>query len=86
MASKAISLRVPTERLALIERAAATRGQNRTEFMIESACNAAAAALGERVLFELDDAEYSAFVEALNAPARQNERLRALLARPAPWD
>ncbi|MBX3705075.1 MAG: DUF1778 domain-containing protein [Pseudomonadales bacterium] len=86
MASKAISLRVPTERLALIERAAATRGQNRTEFMIESACNAAAAALGERQLFELDDAAYAAFVEALNAPEKPNERLRSLLVRRAPWD
>jgi len=84
--SKAISLRIPVERLTLIERAAASRGQNRTEFLIESACNAAIATLSERSLIELDEQDYEAFREALASPGTPNAQLRSLLATPAPWD
>ena len=86
MASKAINVRVPEEQLRLIDRAAKARGQNRSEFLLESCYEAAIATMSERPIIQLDDATYDAFVAALVAPAQPSERLKALMAQKAPWD
>lgn len=86
MPTKPINLRVPEARLALIDRAAALRGQNRTEFLLESAYKEAVACLSERPLIQLDDQAYDDLIRSLEAPAAPDERLRELLSRPAPWD
>jgi uncharacterized protein (DUF1778 family) len=49
VASKAINVRVPEEQLRLIDRAAKARGQNRSEFLLESCYEAAIATMSERL-------------------------------------
>ncbi|MBW6495687.1 MAG: DUF1778 domain-containing protein [Burkholderiaceae bacterium] len=81
-----INLRVTPRDRELIDRAAATLGKNRSEFMMEASRQAAEDALMDRTAFRLDAEQFSAFMAQLDAPPASNERLRKLLATPAPWD
>ena len=84
--SPTISLRVPTQRRELIDRAAKATGKTRTDFILDSATRAAEEALLDRRVFHLDAAQYEAFERALDAPPRPSAALRKLLAQPAPWE
>ncbi|MCH8111488.1 MAG: DUF1778 domain-containing protein [Proteobacteria bacterium] len=86
LASKTINLRASPEQKALIDRAAAVLGKSRTEFMLESARDAAENALLDRRLFLLDEAQYTEFADALDAPVEPGDELRRLLATPPPWE
>lgn len=81
-----INLRVTPRDRDLIDRAAATLGKNRSEFMMEASRQAAEDALMDRTAFRLDAAQLGAFMAQLDAPPVLNERLRKLLTTPAPWD
>ena len=85
-ASQTINLRASPEQKALIDRAAAVLGKSRTEFMLESARDAAENALLDRRLFLLDEAQYTEFADALDAPVEPGDELRRLLATPPPWE
>lgn len=80
-----INLRVTPRDRDLIDRAAASLGKNRSEFMMDASRQAAEDALMDRQAFRLDAAQFAAFVAALDAPPAPNDRLRRLLATPAPW-
>ena len=84
--SETINLRASVEQKALIDRAAARLGKTRTEFMLESAREAAEAALLDERLFLLDEADYDAFLARLDEPVAPTEALRRLLAAPSPWE
>ena len=84
--SLALGLRATAERKALIDRAAARLGKSRTEFMLDSAREAAENALLDQRLFLLDEADHAAFLERLDAPVEADEALKKLLAAPAPWE
>lgn len=84
--TKVINLRTDEARRELIGRAAAALGKDRTEFMLDAAKREAQSVLLERRLFQLDDATFRRFVEALDAAPVDNPRLRRLLATPAPWE
>ena len=81
-----INLRASAEQKALIDRAAASLGKSRTEFMLESARKEAVNTLLDHRMFLLDDAAYEKFTACLNAPARPTKALKTLLSTPAPWD
>jgi uncharacterized protein (DUF1778 family) len=81
-----INLRVTPRDRDLIDRAAASLGKNRSEFMMEASRQAAEDALLDRQAFRLNPTQFAAFVAALDAPPAPNDRLRRLLATPAPWD
>jgi len=81
-----INLRMTASDRDLIDRAAAVLGKNRSEFMLEASRQAAEDALLDRTAFRLDADQFGAFMAQLDAPPVVNERLRALLAMPAPWD
>lgn len=81
-----INLRVTPRDRDLIDRAAAALGKNRSEFMMEASRQAAEDALLDRTAFRLDADLFGAFMAQLDAPPAPNERLRKLLATPAPWD
>jgi uncharacterized protein (DUF1778 family) len=51
-----------------------------------SARDAATEALLNQTVFRLSGAEWDAFVSALDNPPPPNAKLKALLARTAPWD
>lgn len=81
-----INLRVTPRDRDLIDRAAATLGKNRSEFMMDATRMAAEDALLDRTAFRLDAERFSAFMAQLDAPPAPNAVLRKLLATPAPWD
>jgi uncharacterized protein (DUF1778 family) len=82
----AINLRANRRQRALIDRAAAAAGKNRSDFMLEAACREADAVLLDRRLFWLDDRAYRRFIAELDKPPANNPRLQRLLASRAPWD
>lgn len=84
--SETINLRASPEHKALIDRAAAILGKSRTEFMLDSAREAAENALLDQRVFMLSDAQYEAFMQCLDAPAEPSDALERLLATPAPWE
>lgn len=85
-ASVTINLRASAEQKALIDRAAALLGTSRTDFMLESARQAAENALLDQRLFVLDQEQYATFVQWLEAPVEPDAKLRRLMAAWAPWD
>jgi len=81
-----INLRARESQRNLIDAAAQVLGKNRSDFIIETVCREAERVLLDQRLFNLDAEAFDAFCHALNAPAGNNEALRALLSRKAPWD
>jgi uncharacterized protein (DUF1778 family) len=85
-ATKVINLRTSEARCALIDCAAEVSGKDRTEFMLEAATREAQSVLLDRRFFQLDEASFRQFAEALDAPPADNPRLRKLFAKQAPWE
>ena len=81
-----VNFRVRDERLAPINRAAATCGVTRTESVLRAGEVAAAETLREHPVIALDDEAYDAFVAALDTPVAPNEHLRDLVARQPLWE
>ncbi|OKH18473.1 DUF1778 domain-containing protein [[Limnothrix rosea] IAM M-220] len=81
-----IDLRADQSQKDLIDRAARALGKNRSEFMLESACQKAQEVLLDQVFFTLDEAQYQEFCDRLDAPPVPNPKLEKLLNTPAPWD
>jgi uncharacterized protein (DUF1778 family) len=78
------SLRIPERTRAIIDRAAALRGKNRSEFMIEAALVAAEDTLLDQTLVKVDRAAYSHFLKVLDQPPNA-ERFTRLMNAPKPW-
>jgi uncharacterized protein (DUF1778 family) len=81
-----INLRVERQTRRLIDDAAAALGKTRTEFMVESARQAAIDVLLDRQFFELDPGQYDAFVQALDNPPAPGPKLRSLIRRKPVWE
>src|SRR4051812_33155181 len=80
-----LNIRIRAEERSLIDRAAATRGTNRTDFILDAARRAAEDTLLDRALISVSPKAYAQFVARLDAPARPNERLRRAMQAPVPW-
>ncbi|MFM8928373.1 MAG: DUF1778 domain-containing protein [Betaproteobacteria bacterium] len=85
MRDAAINLRALPQQRDLIDQAAQLLGKNRSDFMLEAACDKAQAVLLDRVFFSLDDAKFKKFNAMLDAPLKTNAGLERLLAVKAPW-
>lgn len=81
-----INLRALPEQRDLIDRAARIAGKNRSDFMLEAACDNARSVLLDQVYFELDAERFKEFQDLLDAPPAANPALDRLLAMKAPWD
>lgn len=83
-----INLRAPSAQRALIDQAAQLSGKNRTDFMLEAACEKAQQVLLDRASFTLDDAGFKRFAALLDAPvpAESGAAVVRLLKRRAPWE
>jgi len=81
-----INLRASAEQKALIDRAASRLGKTRTEFMLDSAREAAENILLDQRLFLLGDSRYAEFVACLDAPVEPTEALKKVLTTPSPWE
>jgi uncharacterized protein (DUF1778 family) len=85
MRDAAINLRARPEQRDLIDQAAAKLGKNRSDFMLEAACERARAVLLDQVFFQLDAQRFADFVQLLDAPAEPNAGLERLMAVQPPW-
>lgn len=83
-ARETINLRATAEQKALIDRAAQRLGKSRTEFMLDSAREAAENVLLDQRLFLADEAQYAAFLALLDAPTNV-ATVKKLLSSSAPW-
>ncbi len=85
MRDAAINLRTRPEQRDIIDQAARLLGKNRSDFMLEAACERAQAVLLDQVFFRLDAAKFRQFVKLLNAPPAANPGLQRLMAIKPPW-
>ncbi len=81
-----INMRVHSNTRDFIDRAAQSVGKDRSDFMLEAACEKAQEILLDRTLFMLDKEQWKEFNRVLDNPPKPNEKLRKLLATPAPWE
>jgi uncharacterized protein (DUF1778 family) len=86
MRDAAINLRALPEQRDLIDHAASLLGKNRSDFMLEAACDKAQAVVLDQVFFQLDDDRFRQFTALLDAPPRANPGLERLMAVPVPWN
>lgn len=86
MRNTAINLRAHTEQRELIDQAASLLGKNRSDFMLEAACEKAQGVMLDQVFFQLDAKKFQQFFRMLDAPVQVNKGLERLLAVKAPWD
>lgn len=84
--SEVVNMRLEPNQLDLIDTAANLSGKSRTAFILDAAYQAAEQTLLERTLFLLNDEQWEAFHQALDAPPSPNEKLRQLLQTKAPWE
>jgi uncharacterized protein (DUF1778 family) len=85
MRDASINLRARPEQRDLIDQAAELLGKNRSDFMLEAACDKAQSVLLDRVFFKLDAAKFRQFVKLLDAPPARNPGLERLMAVKLPW-
>ena len=86
MRAAAINLRALPEQRDLIDHAANLLGKNRSDFMLEAACERAQSVVLDQVHFALDAGKFQQFVDLLDAPPKPNAGLERLLALRPVWD
>ena len=89
MRDAAINLRALTEQRDLIDYAAQLLVKNRSDFMLEAACDRAQSVVLDQVFFGLDADKFKQFSDLLDAPptpTTPNQGLLRLMAVKAPWD
>ena len=86
MRNTIIKLRLETRRRDLLDHAAHLLGKDRSDFILEAACEKAQAIMLDQILFDLDKASYREFVNVLDAAPSRNAGLGRLMAIERPWD
>jgi len=81
-----LNIRIKPEERNLIDRAAKTRGKNRTDFILDAARLAAEDALLDQVVISVSAKAYSQFLARLDMPPKPNQRLRKTMQTPPPWE
>ncbi len=85
MRDAAINLRALPEQRDLIDYAANLLGKNRSDFMLEAACERAQSVVLDQVFFSLDADKFKQFNDLLDTPPGPNPGLEHLMAVKAPW-
>ena len=85
MRDAAINLRALPQQRNLIDQAAQLLGKNRSDFMLEAACDKAQTVLLDQVFFSLDDEKFRQFNALLDGPLEFNPGLERLMSVKAPW-
>ncbi len=81
-----LDLRLTRAAKARIQAAAEVQNKSVTEFVLDSALNSADALLSDQRMVNLNAEQWKAFMEALDAPPRYDERLERLLTEPSIFD
>lgn len=84
--SSRLGVRATPDQEAILRRAAAIRHQSLTDFVLDSACQAAEQTLIDQRLFLVSGERYDSLLELLDQPASDNPGLRELFAKPSPWE
>ena len=85
MRDASINLRARPQQRDLIDQAANLLGKNRSDFMLEAACDKAQSVVIDQVFFLLDSDKFQTFTELLDAPLAHNPGLERLMAVNPPW-
>jgi len=80
-----IQIRASAEAKAILNRAAAIRGQKLSEFMLESARRQAEETIFDQRTFFLDDDAHLRFLALLDSPPKPSAKVRARFKRKPPW-
>jgi uncharacterized protein (DUF1778 family) len=81
-----IQIRASAETKAVLNRAAALRGQKLSEFMLDSARRQAEEAILDQRIFFLDAKAHEKFLALLDSPTRPSKGLKASMARKPAWE
>ena len=84
--SARLGLRATVEQETVLRRAAEVARKSLTDFILDSACQAAEQTLLDQRLFMVSGSQYQALMDLLEQPEKPNEGLRDLFSRKAPWD
>ncbi len=81
-----LNIRIKPEVRDLIDRAAKSRGKNRTDFILDSARLAAEDALLDQVIMTVSPQAFEQFRARLDMQPNSNDRLRKTMLTFAPWE
>ena len=81
-----IQIRASAATKAVLNRAAALRGQKLSEFVLDSSRARAEETILDQRLFLLDPNKYATFLAMLDAPAKPSKALRTLYKRKPAWE
>jgi uncharacterized protein (DUF1778 family) len=84
--SERIDIRTTLGAKDTLQRAALAAHKNVSEFLLDAGMAAASEALADRHAFQLDDAQWQDFQEALDRPIKHKSCLEKLLSEPSILD
>jgi len=80
-----LGLRTTPQQEAVLRRAAEVSHKSMTDFILDSACQAAEQTLLDQRLFLVSGAKSRALLELLDRPEQDSSGLKDLFSRRAPW-
>ncbi len=83
--SARLGLRATLEQETVLRRAAEATRKSLTDFILDSACQAAEQTLLDQRLFMVSGSQYQDLLDLLEHAPEDNAGLRELFSRPAPW-
>jgi uncharacterized protein (DUF1778 family) len=84
--SARLGLRATPEQERVLRRAAEVAHKSLTDFILDSACQAAEQTLLDQRLFLVSGDRYRALLDLLDRPAQDNPGLHEMFSRPDPWE
>jgi len=84
--SARLGLRATPEQERVLRRAAEAAHKSLTDFILESACQAAEQTLIDQRLFVVSNEQALSLLDLLERPAEEDSALRDLFSRPEPWE
>lgn len=84
--SARMGLRATPEQERVLRRAAEAAHKSLTDFILDSACQAAEQTLIDQRLFVVSGDQAQSLLDLLERPAEDNPGLRDLFSRPDPWE
>ncbi|MBT5267048.1 MAG: DUF1778 domain-containing protein [Rhodospirillaceae bacterium] len=85
-ANRQVNLRLASDRLDVIDRAAAIENTSRTEFMTNTAYREAERVISEQSLLRISSDAYESLVDMLRQPAKPIPEIQDLIAIRSPWE
>ena len=81
-----LNIRIKPEVRDLIDRAAKSRGKNRTDFILDSARLAAEDTLLDQVIMSVSPQAFEQFLAQLDMPPKPSDRVMKTMITRAPWE